>query len=53
MLAHGEEAGEMSLPLVSVDRPLNHLQGRVADVASPYAALIDCLGPGMTVQFDW
>lgn len=34
-----------------VDRPLNHLQARVGEIAAPYAGLIDLLRPGMNVRF--
>ncbi|MEA5051927.1 MAG: MupG family TIM beta-alpha barrel fold protein [Propionicimonas sp.] len=47
---YGRYCGEIQL--MRVDRPLNHLQARVAEVASPYVGLVDLLHPGMTVRFE-
>lgn len=47
---YGRYRGE--LHLMRTDRPLNHLQVRVAEVADPYLGLVDCLSPGMVVRFE-
>lgn len=47
---YGRYCGE--LHLMRVDRPLNHLQARVGEIAAPYAGLIDLLRPGMNVRFS-
>lgn len=48
LAGYGRYAGEIHL--MRTDRPLNHLQARVGEVAAPYLGLIDQLRPGMTVR---
>ena len=50
LAGYGRYCGE--LHLMRVDRPLNHLQARVGEIAAPYAGLIDLLRPGMNVRFS-
>lgn len=50
LAGYGRYAGEIHL--MRADRPLNHLQARVAEIAAPYLGLVDLLRPGMTVRFE-
>ncbi len=50
LAGYGRYAGE--LHLMRTDRPLNQLQARVAEIATPYLGLVDLLRPGMTVRFE-
>lgn len=50
LAGYGRYCGEIHL--MRTDRPLNHLQARVAEVAAPYVGLLDVLRPGMTVRFE-
>ncbi|MGC3953004.1 MAG: MupG family TIM beta-alpha barrel fold protein [Propionicimonas sp.] len=50
LAGYGRYAGEIHL--MRVDRPLNHLQARVGELAAPYLGLVDLLRPGMTVRFE-
>jgi hypothetical protein len=45
----GRYQGEVHL--MRVDRPLHPWQARVADVAAPYAGIVDDLLPGQTLRF--
>lgn len=46
---YGRYCGEIHL--MRTDRPLNHLQARVGEVAAAYRGIIDLLRPGMQVRF--
>ncbi|MFT3861959.1 MupG family TIM beta-alpha barrel fold protein [Micropruina sp.] len=50
LAGYGRYCGEIHL--MRTDRPLHHLQARVAEIASPYLGLVDLLRPGMTVRFE-
>ena len=50
LAGYGRYAGEIHL--MRTDRPLNHLQARVGEIAAPYLGLVDLLRPGMTVRFE-
>lgn len=50
LAGYGRYCGEIHL--MRTDRPLNHLQARVAEIATPYVGLVDLLRPGMTVRFE-
>lgn len=49
LAGYGRYCGEIHL--MRADRPLNHLQARVGEIAAPYLGLVDLLRPGMTVRF--
>ncbi|MCL1840807.1 MAG: MupG family TIM beta-alpha barrel fold protein [Propionibacteriaceae bacterium] len=46
---YGRYCGEINL--MKHDRPLNHLQARVADIAAPYVDLVDAMAPGTPLRF--
>ena len=49
LAGYGRYAGEINL--MKQDRPLNHLQARVGDIAAPYLDLVDLMSPDTPVRF--
>jgi len=49
LAGYGRYCGEIHI--MKKDCPLNHLQARIADIASPYEGLVDVMGPDTPLRF--